>query len=724
MKKFLSAILLVFASMSMYSQTYNSGILPFQTHSQHNQEFEFVFNNVPSSFYGQAKLTVYFEGDFGDMTEYISVYDSLNNYGNAGDHIYDDCAPLDSNVFFISSSNLSSIMYNNTVKFYGEFSGDVDMYVCSFINRISMRLEVDYCQFGIPVNMAQFTDSHMSICNSGSLISLNAIPAGGTFSGFGVSGSNLDPNLLEADSSYNVFYTFTDNIGCTTKDVLNVNTLSVPAINDTAICKGAMLPLSFNYGSVSLYSDAMLTNLLGSGSSILTPAYNSTTDNYLVQSLFNSTFKITNIDPVNYQSVDINNYAGDDRGGIAVTPDYVFVTGDYQTVRYNSDDLTNPASFSIHDALVSDLKGGKIYSLYDTVSLLMPDYNNYYYLTINSIVELDSNLQIVGNPIALSTSFTPNDYVGIFSGYGEFAIHDTYESRDLYVYNFAGELVNKLYAPNVNIYGAENWAIWGALESDNNGYSLVYNEYINGANGIIRYDVSNGNKTILLDGNDYYISDMASFVVSPWNNKLYYHYESSADLGSGSEILGFIDLTLNIDTTIISTNSCPAKFTVQVDEINLGNDIVACDKDPFVTLFAGNGFQSYTWNGVNNNYNAFAVSQDGTYIVEVLNSLGCVLIDTINVVFTSACLSVEEAELTAISVYPNPATDFVNIQMDAQNASTWMVKIVDMNGRIIRNSKVEGYNFTLNISELTTGIYTLQFVSNNGEMQNVKVVKK
>lgn len=35
-----------------------------------------------------------------------------------------------------------------------------------------------------------------------------------------------------------------------------------------------------------------------------------------------------------------------------------------------------------------------------------------------------------------------------------------------------------------------------------------------------------------------------------------------------------------------------------MDVIDLGADIEACENYPFVTLFAGNGYLSYTWNGM------------------------------------------------------------------------------------------------------------------------------
>lgn len=108
----------------------------------------------------------------------------------------------------------------------------------------------------------------------------------------------------------------------------------------------------------------------------------------------------------------------------------------------------------------------------------------------------------------------------------------------------------------------------------------------------------------------------------------------------------------------------------------------------------------------------------------LIHGMGCIVTDTINVSFTAACLSNEEAELATISVYPNPTTDYLNIKIDANNSSNWDVKVLDMNGRIVRNTTFSENAYNMNISEFATGIYTLKLVSDKGEIQNIRIIKK
>lgn len=49
---------------------------------------------------------------------------------------------------------------------------------------------------------------------------------------------------------------------------------------------------------------------------------------------------------------------------------------------------------------------------------------------------------------------------------------------------------------------------------------------------------------------------------------------------------------------------------------------------------------------------------------------------------------------------------------------------LDMNGRIVRNTTFSGNAYNMNVSEFATGIYTLKLVSDKGEIQNIRIIKK
>jgi hypothetical protein len=77
-------------------------------------------------------------------------------------------------------------------------------------------------------------------------------------------------------------------------------------------------------------------------------------------------------------------------------------------------------------------------------------------------------------------------------------------------------------------------------------------------------------------------------------------------------------------------------------------------------------------------------------------------------------LSVSDFTLSdAISLYPNPATDVINIRNNS-NLELEGIRIYDINGRLVAQHKVRdtSNSHMINVSELASGIYMLQIYSN------------
>jgi len=75
-----------------------------------------------------------------------------------------------------------------------------------------------------------------------------------------------------------------------------------------------------------------------------------------------------------------------------------------------------------------------------------------------------------------------------------------------------------------------------------------------------------------------------------------------------------------------------------------------------------------------------------------------------------------------LSAYPNPAKDIVTISND-NNIAMQSAEIVDVNGRTIKTVNLNGVSqSTLNVSELTSGIYFLNIATDNGKLTK-KIIK-
>ena len=76
-------------------------------------------------------------------------------------------------------------------------------------------------------------------------------------------------------------------------------------------------------------------------------------------------------------------------------------------------------------------------------------------------------------------------------------------------------------------------------------------------------------------------------------------------------------------------------------------------------------------------------------------------------------------EVTQLEVYPNPATNLLNIQSE-MNAT---LQLLDLNGRLIREEKVISANTIWDISAVEAGIYQLQMIIGEQRSQ-AKIVKQ
>jgi hypothetical protein len=79
-------------------------------------------------------------------------------------------------------------------------------------------------------------------------------------------------------------------------------------------------------------------------------------------------------------------------------------------------------------------------------------------------------------------------------------------------------------------------------------------------------------------------------------------------------------------------------------------------------------------------------------------------------------------------VYPNPTSNELNIDIYTTKAENSTIKILDMSGRILKEIQTKLFvganSIQTNISELATGIYTVQILENNKITQVSKVEKQ
>ncbi len=76
--------------------------------------------------------------------------------------------------------------------------------------------------------------------------------------------------------------------------------------------------------------------------------------------------------------------------------------------------------------------------------------------------------------------------------------------------------------------------------------------------------------------------------------------------------------------------------------------------------------------------------------------------------------------ISAVNIYPNPANEFVNIESNEKIIS---IEIYDVQGKLIYNSYVNDFNFTLNVQEFISNIYLVKIKTDLNIYQEKLLIK-
>ncbi|MEY2408765.1 MAG: large repetitive protein, partial [Verrucomicrobiota bacterium] len=242
-------------------------------------------------------------------------------------------------------------------------------------------------------------------------------------------------------------------------------------------------------------------------------------------------FKILSLGATGAQVVDHNALTGDDRGGIAVSRNSVFITGDTTTARFSASDLSGGTALPmLYDAFVSNLRTETVYTLANGTTPL-----GYGGGTVDALIEVDgvtglltTNILQLSMPVLIS----PNNDAGIYSGYDAAVLHDGVRA---YRIDLVTGLVSDLgFMPPPQHQSSENWAHWGIAEYFGGAMWLVA---VRDSQTITRTRVPDGLTTVI--GTFTSLSDMASITLSLSRDRWYFHYEGSAQFGGSQETLGY-----------------------------------------------------------------------------------------------------------------------------------------------------------------------------------------
>ena len=139
-----------------------------------------------------------------------------------------------------------------------------------------------------------------------------------------------------------------------------------------------------------------------------------------------------------------------------------------------------------------------------------------------------------------------------------------------------------------------------------------------------------------------------------------------------------------------------------------------------VTVIGGVGELTYDWDSGHTGSYITGLGP-GLYTVTVTDENGCWAEETFELYTTS----IHDPDFADnISLYPNPARDYVIIELGVLDAYKWNINLFDIRGILLNNIDISevGGDVLIKINDLTKGYYLLQLVSEIGKYEQIIIV--
>ncbi|TSJ47754.1 T9SS type A sorting domain-containing protein [Fluviicola chungangensis] len=390
------------------------------------------------------------------------------------------------------------------------------------------------------------------------------------------------------------------------------------------------------------------------------------------------------------------------------------IKGDSVEITFNAVGTFNPGntySLELSDAagsfaapvtigsLNSQLNGGTIYGFIPAGTL-----NASYRLRVRSsnppVNGLDTTNLLVNPGISLSASILQPD------------CPDSLGAIDLTIsggsgtlqYNWSGgqttEDVTDLSAGNVDVLVTD--AIGCSADSSFQVVSVPAFSIVESITNALCHSGNEGEITVAVTG------ATAPYTISWTGNGINQTGLTASGLTAGNYNL-FISDANNCHYSDTYTVSEPS--SIMVAAVITNATCASCNGTISLTVSGGNAPYAYEW--ANNTTLSQITAVPGTYCVDISDANSCI-IDSCFVISSAA--GIETSDQLMLSVFPNPASEFVQIQFsDGLNGVSKNVSIADLSGKIIYSADLPGEMNLLEIpvNHWSNGTYTYRINAEN-----------
>lgn len=89
----------------------------------------------------------------------------------------------------------------------------------------------------------------------------------------------------------------------------------------------------------------------------------------------------------------------------------------------------------------------------------------------------------------------------------------------------------------------------------------------------------------------------------------------------------------------------------------------------------------------------------------------------------SVVTGIEEAKGIHLSVYPNPTTDYLTLEVKDFELSDLSYQMYDMSGKLLQNTNITVYQTSIAMSNLVPATYFVKVTRANKEVKTFKIIK-
>lgn len=196
---------------------------------------------------------------------------------------------------------------------------------------------------------------------------------------------------------------------------------------------------------------------------------------------------------------------------------------------------------------------------------------------------------------------------------------------------------------------------------------------------------------------------------------------------NGNTVANGSNTALNLSETTTFTAVCDNGVCRVTDDVTVTVTTIptpVISQNGFTLTATGTGVFQWYFNGVaidDANTSTLVVEEDGNYTVDV--TLGGCTSALSNAATVSNTAVIDKVLDAAIVVYPNPVNDHLNITIKGNLSGTLTLALVDVTGRTITSLSDVKSATTIDMSQLSAGVYLLKFVDRDGKLAVKQIVK-